>query len=153
MVWVVERSDLNNYEYNVSAWLSEADALKQAVHEMVAHINKIYHADDADLIDAVKEIDELLQAKNQRAAIDLWNDCCYNIDQSSPVYWSVTDYSVKVYGGGPIAFNKKKYPFLDSAAQSAAPTNGLINNHTCVLCGNTKLNRSEKSCWSCGTPI
>jgi hypothetical protein len=153
MVWVVERSDLNNYEYNVSAWLSEADALKQAVHEMVAHINKIYHADDADLIDTVKEIDELLQAKNYRAAMDVWNDCGYNMDQSGAIYWSVTDYSTKVYGNGPIAFNKKKYPFLDAAAQAAAPTNGLINNHTCILCGNTKLNRSEKSCWSCGTPI
>jgi hypothetical protein len=153
MVWVVERSDLNNYEYNVSAWLSEADALKHAVHAMVTHINRIYYSDDADLIDTVTEIDELLQAKSYRAALDIWNDCNYNIDQSSPVYWSVVDYPTKVYGGSSIAFDKKKYPFLDTVAQAATPTNGLINNHTCILCGNNKLNRSEKSCWSCGTPI
>lgn len=153
MVWVVERSDLNNCEYKVSAWLSEADALKQAVQEMVTHINKIYYSDDADLIDTVKEIDESLKAQNYREAIDLWNDCGYNTDQSSPIYFSVNDYPTRVYGGGPIAFNKKKYPFLNPAAQTTAPANGLINNHTCILCGNTKLNRSEKSCWSCGTPI
>jgi hypothetical protein len=27
-----------------------------------------------------------------------------------------------------------------------------INNHTCK-CGNTKCNKTEKSCWKCGAPI
>lgn len=153
MVWIVERDDQSNYEYDVSAWLSEADALKQAVHEMITHINKIHYSEDADLVDVVKEINDLLQTKSYKQAIEFWNECYFNTDNSGSIYWTITDYAVKVYGSGPIAFDKKKYPFLDAADQSAAPTNGLINNHTCTLCGNTKLNSSEKSCWSCGTPI
>jgi hypothetical protein len=28
----------------------------------------------------------------------------------------------------------------------------VIDNHTCI-CGNTKCNKTEKSCWKCGHPI
>jgi hypothetical protein len=31
-------------------------------------------------------------------------------------------------------------------------TNEVINDHTCG-CGNTKCNKTEKSCWRCGAPI
>lgn len=29
----------------------------------------------------------------------------------------------------------------------------IINDHTCVSCGNTKCSKSEKSCWRCGSSI
>lgn len=32
-------------------------------------------------------------------------------------------------------------------------TGKLVNNYTCKGCGNTKLNNSEKSCWSCGREV
>ena len=34
-----------------------------------------------------------------------------------------------------------------------APTNTIVNNHTCVSCGNSACNTTEKSCWRCGHPI
>jgi len=156
MVWVLESDDQNYSEYDVSVlvsvWVSETDALKQAAYEMVNHLNKIYFSEDDDLVKVVQEINDLLQAKSYRQAIEFWNDCSYNIDNSSPIYWTVTDLSAKVYGSGAISFDKKKYLFLDAAAQ-AAPTNGLVNDHTCTACGNTRCSKRENSCWSCGNPI
>lgn len=32
-------------------------------------------------------------------------------------------------------------------------TSTPINNHTCNVCGNTKCNKMEKSCWKCGSII
>lgn len=32
-------------------------------------------------------------------------------------------------------------------------TGKLPDNYTCKGCGNTKLNRTEKSCWSCGRQV
>lgn len=29
----------------------------------------------------------------------------------------------------------------------------IINDHTCIACGNNKCSKTEKSCWKCGNPI
>jgi hypothetical protein len=46
---------------------------------------------------------------------------------------------------------KDKFSLNGSATNqtSAKP----VDNHTCVQCGNTKCNKTEKSCWKCGSAI
>lgn len=42
---------------------------------------------------------------------------------------------------------------IQSANNTQAPAPMVINNHTCVVCGNNKCNKSERSCWKCGSTI
>lgn len=39
------------------------------------------------------------------------------------------------------------------AATSNDPSMSLPNNYICITCKNDRLNKTEKSCWSCGEKI
>lgn len=153
MVWVVECDDQINSEYEVTAWTSEDDALKHAVHEMIIHINMIHYAADHYLVKAVQKISDLLESNSNREAIDYWNDSEYNLDNGGAIFWSVDEYLPKTYKKSGASFDKSRFPFLNKLNQAAAPVNGVVNDHTCTNCGNTRCSKKEKSCWVCGAKI
>lgn len=43
--------------------------------------------------------------------------------------------------------------FTTITENATIKTSTIVDNHTCVLCHNTKCNKTEKSCWKCGHPI
>lgn len=146
-MWIIEWSNLNDYEFRVTAWADENEALKQACSEIVNHIETTDSDGDDDFMDTAQIINDLIKAKQYRKAINQWNDCLSNIDNES-MYWTVVYHSEQRYYGN--------VPNLDAyLASDEEKTNPsiLINNHTCSLCGNTRCSKQEASCWSCGHPI
>lgn len=152
-MWIVEYDDNGNDEHEITIWNSEDDALKYAKDQIILHINAIYFIQDPDLIRAVGKFNYYLEANSLKLAIDYWNNCDYNINCNAPAYWEVSESLTKVYRGNGAVFDTKRYPFLIKVPPPTPSAGGLINNHTCVQCGNTRLNKKEKSCWSCGTKI
>lgn len=153
MVWVVECDDQINSEYEVTVWTSEDDALKHAVHEMILHINKQHHATDPYLVKTVQKISDLLASNSNRGALDCWNDSDYNLDNGGAIFWMVDEYQPKIYKSNGAILDKGRFPFLNKLNQATAPVNGVVNDHTCTNCGNTRCSKQEKSCWVCGAKI
>jgi len=57
----------------------------------------------------------------------------------------------KPAGGSDLSFVQPVYMELKPATNVPDMITGkLPDDHTCPACGNTKLNKAEKSCWKCG---
>lgn len=54
-------------------------------------------------------------------------------------------------------YGELKFWELDSPGLISVPvqsvSGAVINNHTCPTCKNTRCNKTEKSCWRCGSKL
>ena len=60
------------------------------------------------------------------------------------------DYMGWAWAGGA-SMHHEVVTVLHTASSDPSPGQA-INNHTCA-CGNTRCNKSEKTCWRCGNPL
>jgi len=155
-MWIVEKLDNQYHQYLVTAWASENDALKHAAHEMVLHINNVGDPNNNMFIRIVKKINDNLKTNNYRMAIELWNNCIFNGHSVEAKFWTVRDLTPQKYikpNSFGAALGTQLFPFLIEVKEPEPDANGMINNYTCKMCSNNRLNKKEKSCWSCGTAI
>lgn len=144
-MWIIEWSSLSDYEFSVSAWVSEIEALKAACTSIINHINTLNYFQDDDLCVDAKAINNFIKAKKYREAVQHWNDCHYNESDPSPKYWTVRQLTPQPF--------RADVPVNIFPDEEKTNPSIIINNHTCTLCGNTKCSKQEASCWSCGNPI
>lgn len=148
MTWIVEWSNLSEYEFGVTTWTSEDEALKHACSEIVQHISSTSADEDDDFINTAIIINDLIKSKEYRKAINQWNDCQSNIDNES-MYWNVIYHSPKRYYGDVPNLDD----YLTSLDEEETSPSIIVDDHTCTLCGNNKCSKQESSCWKCGHPI
>ena len=74
----------------------------------------------------------------------------WSVHEEQPEYFTKTVYTL------PDSFFENEDPDVASIEEDDPPdtvvSTGNANDHTCG-CGNTRCNKTEKSCWKCGAPI
>jgi hypothetical protein len=146
-MWVIEWSCSSDSEFNVTAWASETEALKEACFEIISHIDMLDVSQDDELRTSAEIISNYIKSKDYRKAIHHWNDCDYNDSNDSPIFWTVRQLTPQHYNGDVPILNFIK---ID---EEETTTSTIANDHTCTMCGNTRCSKKEKFCWSCGTQI
>lgn len=150
-MWIIEWSNLSDYEFNVTAWASKDDAFKKACNDIVNHIDMLDPHSDDDLLASAEIINEHIKNKEYEWAVYHWNDCEFNANNSDgTMHWIIRQITAQqCYGDVPLLS-------LDSSEDKEEETTKpsiIVDDHTCSLCGNTKCSKREKSCWRCGNPI
>lgn len=153
-MWIIEWSNLTDYEFGVTAWASEEEALKSSCTQIVNRIKELDNytsSSDGDELHNIAEIvNEMIIDKRYKQAIESWNKSTFNNDSINPMTWTVRYLTTQRYYGKVATLDKE---FFGKEDEETTMPGVIVNNHTCTICGNTKCSKQEASCWSCGNPI
>jgi hypothetical protein len=83
MTYIVECSCPDEYEYTVTLFVSEKDALSQACFDMMNVLTDHLNLSEEQDYEAAEEINGLIDSGDYRGALRVWNDA------QTTIYWHV----------------------------------------------------------------
>lgn len=161
MTWITQFTSFENSSINnLSCWATEKDAYKEACSIILDEIKDIIR-DDPSNSPNEWEINDLISKGDYKEAVRQYND--YNSYGRMDVeyYSENNNYSGSLATLDPADFadeddedfdsdeNDSEVSDVSTNSNVISPTQ-VVNDHTCLSCGNTRCSKTEKSCWKCG---
>ncbi len=153
-MWIFQFTE--NSDLMQTYFATEADAYQGAAAYIYNEISDNWDFSWAPTAAEAKVILTHIKNMQYKDAIDYWN---VNNSIELHVYKAFVEHPQKIPNFSVDDFfdedNQTEPPFDHPvvAGKITIPAPPMIDNHTCISCGNAKCSTNEKSCWRCGALI